>query len=200
MNTLFRSNEIELPQRISKPNSLKLKTSAEKKKMLLGKRYDKCKEVIGVFKKKSITHYVSMGEWSMHDLLRHLLTQTGPAKVIIATWSISSEGAKTLIKLADTGHITNLNAIFDWRIKIRCPEALQLARLNFTNIRLTSCHAKVTLIRNQEYNICICSSANYTNNPRIEAGVIHDDFDTAEYYENWISSVLENSDPFETKK
>ncbi len=167
---------------------------------VLGKALSRVQEVIGTVTMGESLHYVSIGEWSMHDILFHLLSQTGPADVYIATWSVSEDAVRQLIQKVTDGSITRLYGILDWRVKVRRPEAFELARFNVADLRLTTCHAKVTVIRNEAWGIAIVGSANYTNNPRIEAGVIACDFDVASFHQDWMASEILKADPFETQK
>jgi len=165
----------------------------------LGKAKQKVNEVIGNVQMDQTTHYASMGEWSMHDLLFHLLEQTGPASVYISTWSLSENSIRQLLQKINDGIILKLYGVFDWRVKIRRPEAFQLARYNISDIRLTTTHAKVTVIENGKWNIAIEGSANYTNNPRIEAGVISCNKIAADFHKKWMLEKLNKSDLFEAK-
>ena len=195
---LFSTGELfELPsKKIKESKAIKVKTKSDYR---LGKRYQRAKEVIGQISHDETIHYVSAGEWSAHDLLFHLLEQTGPAVVHIATWSITENPARQLVKRLNSGQIVKLNIIFDWRVKVRCPAAFELTKFNSADVRLTTCHAKVTIIENEEWQVAIVGSANYTNNPRIEAGVIACDKRIADFHKNWILQELKNSNPFDLK-
>ena len=183
---------IELPQKSKSVSNKSLKNNT-----VLMKRFDKCSKVIGKIQKDTSIHYVSMGEWSSHDLLKVILEQIGKADVYIATWSISEPGTIMLLNLVKSGLINSILGVFDWRIKVRNPKALQLAKYNFNKIYLTTCHAKVTVICNKDYNISIVGSANYTNNPRIESGVITESKEIADFHKDWISGITKNSKLFE---
>ncbi len=163
----------------------------------LGKSNSIVRDVIGTLQPDQSIHYASGGQWSSHDLLFHILDQTGPAKVWLCTWSISELAVRQIMEKLDAGIIQELHCIFDWRVKVRRPEALQLAQQIVTDVKLTTCHAKVTVIQNDSWNISIVGSANYTNNPRIEAGVISTDPAVASFHLQWMSGVLLNSKPFE---
>lgn len=196
--SLFKTADIEVKS-IADVKSSKASAKSEKNRALMGKRYARCQEVIGEMQPGDCIHYASMGEWSMHDLLKHLLQQTGPAKVYVATWSASPDGCKQIINLLEEGAITSVHAVFDWRIRVRTPEALSLAKMNFSDVRVNTCHAKVTVIENDDWHIAIVGSANYTNNPRIECGVIHDSKTAADFHRKWINDIIQKSDPFDEK-
>ena len=199
--SLFDLNEIQsdVVASVNIPKSKMLKNK-EKIKTKVGKATQKVQEVIGEITMNETIPYVSMGEWSSHDLLFHILKQTGLANVYISTWSVSEDAVRQLIAKLKGSQIAKLFCVFDWRVKLRRPEAFELARFNIADIRLTTCHAKVTVIQNENWSIAIVGSANYTSNPRIEAGVISCDIHAANFHKKWILEELKNADPFETWK
>jgi len=195
--TLFNMDEVKSFDAKTRCKSVVLKTKAQKRLTTAGKRFDRVESVIGSLNMGESLHYVSAGEWSMHDVLFHLLNQTGPADVWVSSWSITEDPCRQLIRAMDAGKITNLNLLFDWRVKIRCPESAALAKHNASSCYLTSSHAKVTVVMNKGWQIAVVGSANYTNNPRIEAGIITCQRDVAEFHRDWITATIEKSDPFE---
>ena len=170
------------------------------KSVLFSHAAQTAESVIGKIKKNTDIHFVSSAEWSTIDLLVAILKQTGPASVMIATWSASEDSTRKLLEMTAKGMITSIKAIFDWRLKVRRPEVYEFAKFKIADVRLTSCHAKVTVIRNNKYNIVINASGNYTHNPRIEAGVISESADVANFHESWMLKEHANADPFNTKK
>ena len=173
--------------------------AALKKANRIAKRRETPGRVIGDVKMGDCIHYVTAGEWSMHDLLFHLLDKTGPADVYAASWSITEDPVRQLITRIVDRRILHLHAILDWRTKVRCPAVLALAQANFTDIHLTNCHAKCTAIINKKWQIAIVGSANYTNNPRIETGVVHCDPTAATFHRDWILAQIALSDPLDMK-
>ena len=165
----------------------------------LGKRFQKAQDVIGKVRMGDNIHFVSAGEWSSHDVMVHLLNQTGPADIYIATWSFTEIAARIILKQIEEKMIRNIYLLLDWRVKVRTPEVLGLLKFNISTIRLTQCHAKVTAIVNDNWGVAVVGSANYTNNPRIEAGVISCDQDLAEFHKKWISDCIDRLNPFEFK-
>lgn len=145
----------------------------------------------------SITHFFTCGHWSSHELLYHILLMTGPAEVLISVWSISETAARLLLEMLDKGLITKLSAVLDYRSKNRHPAAYHLAKHSFSQVNTMVCHAKLTVITNSNWNVTINGSANYTNNPRPEAGYIDTSNSTAAFYSKYINQMLNNSNPFE---
>ena len=77
--------------------------------------------------------------------------------------------------------------------------AFQFAQGITTSVKLAKCHAKVTVLENEHWSVTIVSSANMTNNPRIEAGVICTDLAAAEFHKKWIVDVICGEEPLKNK-
>ena len=68
--------------------------------------------------------------------------------------------------------------------------------MNINKIVMTSIHAKVTVIRSPAGSVTITGSANWTQNPRIEQGVITLDPACADFHISWIKKAMENGELF----
>jgi hypothetical protein len=163
----------------------------------IGKANAKLQEVFGAFGQNQILPFVSLGDWSTHDLLFFLLEQTGPARVYFTTWAISEYAIRQLYNLIEQGMILELKGIFDYRNGIRKPAELQFLENISTEIKPAKCHAKVTVLENDYWGISIIGSANYTRNPRIEAGVLFTLKEVAAFERNWIERELSNNSVFD---
>lgn len=156
-------------------------------------------EVMGSIAPGETKHVVSMGEWSADNMLAWGLSIVGPSALTFATWSLSVAPAARIIRMSDDGHIAELAGVFDLRACIRKPEAMRMLRGKFGRnaIRIFDCHAKVYLLTGGLFPIAMISSANFTNNPRIEVSVITADPVAVEFHREWISAVHAGADPFE---
>lgn len=163
----------------------------------IGKANGKLQEVFGTISQDQIMPFVSLGDWSTHDLLFFLLEQTGPARVYFTTWAISEYAIRQLYNLIEQGSILQLKGIFDYRNGIRKPAELQFLEKISTEIKPAKCHAKVTVLENDQWGISIVGSANYTRNPRIEAGVLFSLKEVAAFERNWIEKELSNNSVFD---
>ena len=172
-----------------------VKTSGSSR-CFIGKANEKLQQKIGTISPDLTIHYASLGDWSTHDLLFYLLQITGPAKVYFTTWAISEYAVRQLYNFIQQGHILELHGIFDYRNGVRKPAELQFLQKITTNIKPAKCHAKVTCIINDSWSIAIVGSANYTRNPRIEAGDIHTDPKVAEHHRYWIMKELNEQSVF----
>jgi hypothetical protein len=152
------------------------------------------KKFLPVIDLHKVTHYVTRARWSMHDLLRHLLSVSGPSDVYFTTWSITMEPASEIVSLKKAGMINNLNAIVDSRVKHNAPEAYQMLMLNATRLKLAKIHAKVMIVINNDFSFSVVSSQNFTNVKRIEAGIIDPNRNAALEHVEWIQKKINEKD------
>ena len=136
---------------------------------------------------------LSNGMWDHYHLVDHILKQTGEGSEIhLATWSISELSARQLVDWIAKGRVSKVQGVLDYRSKNRHPAAFHLAKNIFSDIKIDYCHAKVTVIRSADHshNICICGSANWTQNPRKEACTILNSKKISDTHIQWISQVI----------
>jgi hypothetical protein len=164
---------------------------------VIGKANEKLHQVFGKVIENHSVHFASLGDWSTHDLLFFLLEQTGPARVYFTTWAISEYAIRQLYQFIEQGLILELKGIFDYRNGIRKPAELQFLQKITTDIKAAKCHAKVTVVENDQWGISVVGSANYTRNPRIEAGVLCCDKAVAAFHRDWILKELCNTSAFD---
>lgn len=157
---------------------------------------DKLKLLLSAIKKEKSVHYVSDGDWSLHDLLMELLKKYKPAELYLTTYAIRELAIRQLVMAMDRKELISVNMIADYRAKVRTPEVYQLASMSLNKICLHSIHAKVAVLRSAAGCVTILGSCNLTSNPRIEAGVISLNEDVANFHINWINKVIENAEIF----
>jgi hypothetical protein len=196
--SLFKTQDAK-PELQSHATKQSLVTRVVTSKRQIGKSLLVLAEMANALDHNQSIQYCTGGRWSMHEMVRMILLKTGPAKVWMTTWTITEEPMRVLLDLIKTGYISELSAVLDYRIEKRKPEAFQLASNIITRIKLTKCHAKVAVIRNEEWNITIVGSANFSKNPRIEAGVIFTDKESADFHIQWIDDVIDGKEVFSAK-
>jgi hypothetical protein len=120
---------------------------------------------------------LTKGQFSLLDLLRACLAQTGPAHVIVSTWTTGIRDADNARLLLDTGKILSFRLLTDRSFATRQPKYCAAIVRAFGNaaIRCTNTHAKFCLIQNGGWNIAIRSSMNLNRNPRFEQFDLDDD-------------------------
>lgn len=164
--SLFELKEMQDAERIKPVNGYN--TSSE---IVNGASIKSIKKFFANIEPHKHYHFWTGGQWNMHDLLVFMLSVTGPAKVYFTTWSISEDAVRVLLKLKETELITDLTCVLDYKAKEQKTNAFLLAKSNF-NVSLTPIHAKVTVLVNDNWKVCITGSANWTRNPRAERQLI----------------------------
>lgn len=150
-------------------------TDANRQKSMLCKAEQSLAEALPKLERGTTTHYLTAGAWALHDLVRHVARQTGPAHLIGFTWSITEPAVRQLVTMRDNRELLSMSMIIDTAMSKWSRAACEFAKNNSLQFRTTPIHAKGFLLTNDKWAISVISSANFSNNPRIEAGVITDD-------------------------
>jgi hypothetical protein len=139
-------------------------------------------------------HFVSYGDWSLYHLADFILSKIGPARLYLSTWSISEFSARKLTEWKQSGLLTHIYGLVDARTENRHEAAFQLCKQQFTEMRIFPTHAKVCVFISETAHISIVGSANWTENMRIEAGVLCTGKALATRHAEWISNMVEQID------
>lgn len=120
---------------------------------------------------------LTKGQFSMLDLVRAVLDQTGAADVVINTWTVGSDDVEHISWLRDVGTIRSFHLVMDASVPQRKPAYARLMTDLFGPgcLLATQTHAKFALITNEQWAICIRASMNLTRNPRFEQFDLDDD-------------------------
>ena len=120
---------------------------------------------------------LTMGQWSLIDLLHSILKKTGPANVVIATWSAGIKDAHQVAWMRETGLIRNIRLLIDYSYQRRQPGyAVGVEELfGKENIRCSNLHAKYMTIKNDDWKISVMTSMNLNANKKTEIFQIIDD-------------------------
>jgi len=133
-------------------------------------------------------HFYSFGNFNMMKLIFWVLEQTGPADIIMSTYSISPKTITGVLNRREKGTIRNIRFLVDNRVRSLSPKPFDMLVANF-DYRCISIHAKVACVWNDNWNITIVSSQNATDNPKMERGTIYTGLDIF----NFDKQVLEDA-------
>jgi hypothetical protein len=134
---------------------------------------------------------LTKGQFSLIDLIRAVLEQTGPSDLTISTWSTGIRDADSIQWLRETGSVRNCQLLLDYSFPqmragrgnaVAVVEAFGAAR-----VRVARNHAKFALLRNEAWDVVIRSSMNLNRNPRLEQYDLDEDRELAE----WFAAVVE---------
>ena len=101
------------------------------------------------------------GAFSSGDLLAAILDRTGPADVDIATWTAAGADRDRAKAAMTAGAVRRLRMLVDWSFPARAPEYVATMYRHFGP-------EAVRVIRNDEWNVVVRTSANLNKNPRLE--------------------------------
>jgi len=156
---------------------------------MLSSRFALMRDAIGSIEPEKSIVFISAGSWALHDLLRYVLLQTGPADVDAFTWSISIPGATQIINLIESGQIRHFSFIAHVMMKKWSAAATEMLKNHAERLHLSHIHAKGFILRNDNWRVSVISSANYTNNPAIEGGIISTSPAVWELNRKWIEAI-----------
>lgn len=137
---------------------------------------------------------LTRGQFSLIDLITSVLNITGKADVICCTWSAGIKDSKQMKSLQNNGNINSFKIVTDHSYATRQKQyAISLTELfGEENIATTEIHAKFTLIKNDDWNICIRTSMNLNANKTCENFEIDDDIEIYSFYEEFLRGVFTN--------
>lgn len=118
-------------------------------------------------------HGISDGSWSLIQAIRGLLDRTGPADLVVATWTAAHADIAEAEKFLEDGRVRSMRMIVDRSFQNRQPAYCEAARAAFGDaaIRVAATHAKFVLVLGGERDfadVLLLTSANLNKNPRLE--------------------------------
>ena len=136
------------------------------------------------------------GQFSLMDVIAHILSYTGPASVDISTWTAGKADISHAEKFLHDGHITSARWIVDRSFPSRQKEYFKglIKRFGPESIRMTRTHAKFCLIKNEDWKIVLRSSMNLNRNPRFENFEISDDPSMCEFFTEMVDAIFSQPD------
>lgn len=153
-------------------------------------------EAIGAVTPNCEIFGLNKGQFSLIDILEHCLATTGPADVVLSTWTAAGADLGFAYGMMADGRIRSLRFIVDFSFPTRQPAYCAALRERFGDecIRITKTHAKFVLIRNASWNIVIRSSMNLNENRRLETFEISDHLGMAEFLEGVTNRLFESQE------
>lgn len=120
---------------------------------------------------------LTYGHFSLIDALVYLVEQTGPADVLLSTWTAADSDLTAAARLVEQSKIRTMRLIVDGSFLTRQPAYCAKMRQLFGDdcIRTTRTHAKFATITNDNWNLAVRTSMNLNENPRLENIEISDD-------------------------
>ena len=110
------------------------------------------------------------GAFNLIQLIFYILRQTGPAHLLLTTYSISMDSIAAIHRKVETGELLSVRFLIDNRVRSISPKPFDYLVTTFPDCyRCLALHAKVALLYNEDWK----GSQNATHNPKLERGIIH---------------------------
>jgi hypothetical protein len=138
---------------------------------------------------------LTMGDFSLIDLIHAIIKKIGKSKIICCTWSAGIKDSNQVKWMLNSGLIDTFTLVTDHSYVTRQKKyALAIEDLfGKENIRTSEIHAKFVLIQNDEWNIAIRTSMNLNANKTCETFEIDDDPKIYNFYANFVKETFKNT-------
>jgi hypothetical protein len=134
---------------------------------------------------------ITNGQYSLVDIIEHLLSQTGPADISVATWTMGIYDAERAYRFVSDARIRSIRFILDPSMFTRRPELASVLVKGFGAgaFRAVNSHAKFATIRGDRLAVVVRSSMNLNENRRIESFDISADDAMTAFFEGLVSRI-----------
>ena len=127
-------------------------------------------ETIGVIEHGMSIFGITRGQFSMIDIVNHLVSELGRAGVSVWTWAVADYEVEVMTALIENDRLTAGRLIVDYSAGKRNPDIIESWRRVFgeSSVRVCKNHAKIARIWDGEYRFLARGSMNLNYNPRFE--------------------------------
>lgn len=152
------------------------------------------KDYIGDLSKDTEIFGITKGQFSIIDIIKYVLDHTGPANVLLSTWTAANADIKKAFEFLHNGNIKSIKFLVDQGFVTRQSEYCEELKRLFgeDSIRFLRLHAKFIVIQNENWNFVIRTSMNLNENKRMENFEITEDYDFCEYFKRFFNETFEN--------
>ena len=158
-------------------------------------------DAIGVLEKNMDIFVLTYGQFSLIDSLIAILDQTGPADVVISSWTAADAHLERSAQLIESADIRSFRMIVDRSFKTRQPKYYyhMIKLFGHECIRSIRTHAKFMVIKNDEWNIVVRTSMNLNENPRLENIEISESKEFTDFFLKVTDDLFNEVKPEENK-
>lgn len=135
-----------------------------------GTRGESAARCIGRIEKGCDVFGLTKGDFSMIDILRHVVREIGPCRIDIGTWTAAHSDVRSAYDMLGDGRIQAMRWLVDRSFPQRQPKYFESLRRQFGHdcVRLARFHAKFILLENDGFSVAVRTSMNLNLNQRIE--------------------------------
>jgi len=140
---------------------------------------------------------MTFGQFSIIDAIEAVLEKTGPADVVLATWTAAHFDLTQIEGQMARANIRSLRLIIDRSFVTRHPKFVGVINDKFgaDSVRTTTTHAKFVVITNHQWKVVIRTSMNLNFNPRLEYLQVAQDGELADFYISIADAIYAETAP-----
>ena len=174
---------------MNRPDGVVDRTGKVRRKVLRTINAASAAEAVGPIVPGIEVYGLSKGQFSLVELLHHILDATGPADVVVSTWTAAGADLAHCRTLLDDGRIKSCRWLVDFSFPARQPAycGQLVERFGADAVRATANHAKFVMVRNDDWHVVVRTSMNLNLNRRLESFEISDDPTLA----GWLEEVVD---------
>jgi hypothetical protein len=152
------------------------KTKPTKREIRLS-RIASAADTIGQVEPGLDVYALTFGQFDLSDVLEHLLNATGPAEVVVATWTAAKADLDRAAAFVEDERVEKLRFIVDQSFPNRQPAYFDrlVNKFGAGSVVTTRSHCKFLLIAGGGFHFCVRTSANLNANKRLENIEVSDD-------------------------
>jgi len=154
-------------------------------------------DTIGALTPDQDIYILTYGQFSLIDAMVAILDQTGPADVVISSWTAADANLEQTANMIEAASILSLRMIVDRSFRTRQPAYFRRMRELFgvDCVREIRSHAKFLVITNARWQVVVRTSMNLNENPRFENIEISTDSAFAEFMLGIVDDVFRTVPP-----
>jgi len=150
-------------------------------------------ECIGTLEPGARIVGLTKGQFSLLDLIRAVVRQTGPADVALSTWTMGIRDAENVSWMLESGQLRRFVMLTDRSFVKMKPDRVRRIEEVFGkgSVRVSRTHAKVALVRCGDWRVSIRSSMNLNRNRRWEQFDLDDNAEIFGFFDRWFVEMAE---------
>lgn len=144
---------------------------------------------------KDMCHYAfSNGSFSLVDVIDYILEKTGSSEISISSWVASKASIDHIIDFLESNRLSKFRFLMDSGFQRTRRPLYDFIKKEFGEcIALTQNHCKFTVIRNENYNFVIETSANLNKNNRLENFRITEGKEYCDFFMKTFNDIFEKA-------
>lgn len=169
-----------------------------KRRYFVSSRLEGAAETIGPLRAGDEVSGLTCGQFSMIDILEHMLNEAGGASdVFVSTWTSGIYDVERAAQLKARGNIRSIRWMMDRAMFSKSPQYAgpMIDAFGLESFRDTNVHAKITLVASDAKRMVCRASMNLNKNLKTEQFDISVCDEMFAFYERWANELWDSAAP-----